>query len=88
MLKYHTQTDKYNNSGIYQMKCLDCPLMGRTFNIRYKEHIHAIRNNNCNSGYSNYILNTGHTYSTITDTMDLIRTGRQSLDARLMDPLK
>jgi hypothetical protein len=42
--------------------------MGRTFNIRYKEHIQAIRNNNSNSGYSNHIPNTGHTYGTITDT--------------------
>jgi hypothetical protein len=28
-------------------------------------------------GYSNHILNTGHTYGTITDTMDVIRTGRK-----------
>jgi hypothetical protein len=29
---------------------------------QYKEQIHAIRNNNSNSGYSNHILNAGHTY--------------------------
>jgi hypothetical protein len=51
------------------MKCLDCPLKyivqtERTFNIRYKEHIHG--NNNSNLGYSNHILNTGHTERTIT----------------------
>jgi hypothetical protein len=68
--------------GIYQMKCLDCPLKyvgqtGRTFNVRYKEHIHALRSNSGNSEYSNHILNTGHTYGTITDTMDVIRTGRK-----------
>jgi hypothetical protein len=40
---------------------------GRTFKVRYKEHIQAIRNNNGNSGYSNHILNTGHAYGTITD---------------------
>jgi hypothetical protein len=64
------------------MKCLDCPLKyigqtGRTFNIRYNENIHAIRKNNSNSGYSNHILNTGHTDGTVTDTMDVIRTGRK-----------
>jgi hypothetical protein len=64
------------------MKCLDCPLKytgqtGRIFNTRYKEHIHAIRNNSSNSGYSNTILKTGHTYGTITDTMDVIMTGRK-----------
>jgi hypothetical protein len=80
--KPNTQVDKCRKGGIYQMKCLDCPLKyigqtGRTFDIRYKEHIHAIRKNNGNSGYSNHILDTGHTYGTMTDTMDIIKTGRQ-----------
>jgi hypothetical protein len=43
----------------------------------YKEHIQAIRINNSNSGYSNHMLNTGHAYGTITDTMDIIKTGRK-----------
>jgi hypothetical protein len=60
ILKHHLQTDKYNNSRIYQVKRLDCPLKyvgqtGRTFSFTY---IHAIRSNNNNSGYSNYKLNT------------------------------
>jgi hypothetical protein len=51
---------------------MDCPIKyvgqtGRTFNTRYKEHIHDIRSNNSHSGYSNHILNTGHAYGTITD---------------------
>jgi hypothetical protein len=76
------QSDKYSRSGIYQMKCLDCPLKcigqtGLTFNIRYKEHIHDIRSNNSNSRYSNHILNTGHTYGIIADTMDVITMGRK-----------
>jgi hypothetical protein len=63
------------------MKCLDCPLRyigqtGRTFSIRYKEHIHAIRNNS-NFGFSNHVLNTGHKYGTVTDTMVVIRAGRK-----------
>jgi hypothetical protein len=64
------------------MKSLDCPLKyigqtGRTFDTRCKEHIHDIRSNNSNSGYSSHILNTGHTYGTITDTMEIITTGRK-----------
>jgi hypothetical protein len=73
------------------MKYLDCTLKyigktGRTFNIRYKEHIQAIRNNN-NSRYSNHILgtnNTHHTYTAyktyttyITDNLDVMRLGRK-----------
>jgi hypothetical protein len=64
------------------MKYLDCPLKntgqtGITFSIRYKEDIHAIRNNNSNSIYSNHILNTRHTYRTITDTMNIIQTEKK-----------
>jgi hypothetical protein len=51
---------------------------GRTFNLRFKEHIQAIRSNCSKSGYTNHTLNMGHTYVTITDTMDVIRTGRKS----------
>jgi hypothetical protein len=46
--KLSTTTDSIcNNSGIYQLNCLECPKeytgqTGRTFNTRYKEHIHAI----------------------------------------------
>jgi hypothetical protein len=48
ILKPQPHIDKYSRSGIYQIKCLDCPLkyigqMGRTFNIRYKEHVQAIK---------------------------------------------
>jgi hypothetical protein len=64
------------------MKCLDFPLRyvgqtGRTFKIRYKERVQAIRNNNSNSGYSSHVLNTGHTNGTTTDILDVIRKGRR-----------
>jgi hypothetical protein len=61
------------------MKSIDGPLKyigqtGRTFHARYKEHIQAIRNNNSNSAYSSHIMNKGHTYGSITDTVDTTRT--------------
>jgi hypothetical protein len=82
IIKQHSQTDRYNKSGIYQRKCVDCPLKyigqtGRTFHTRCKEHNQAIRNNNSNSGYSSHILNMGHTYRTITNTVDITRTHKQ-----------
>jgi hypothetical protein len=69
------------------MKCRDCPLKyigqtGRIFNIRHEEHIHAIRNNSRNSGYSNHILNTGHTYGTL---MDAIKTGRKANISNILE---
>jgi hypothetical protein len=82
ILKPKLKIDKYSRSGVYQMKCRDCPMKyigqtARTFSTRYKEHIHDIRSNNGNSGYSNHILNTGHAYRVMTDTMDVITTGRK-----------
>jgi hypothetical protein len=63
------------------MKCMDCPLKHVLVKLeessRYTERIQAIRNNNGNSGYSNHILNTGHTYGMIANTMDIIRVGRK-----------
>jgi hypothetical protein len=61
------------------MKCLDYPLKyieqtGITLDIRRKEHIHLMRSNNSNSGYSKHLLNVGHACGTITDTIDIIKT--------------
>jgi hypothetical protein len=82
IVRQHPQKDEYSDRGIYQMKCLGCPFKyigqtGSTFHTRYREHIHALRNNNSNSGYSNHILNMGHKYDTIADTMDIIKTHRK-----------
>jgi hypothetical protein len=82
ILKPQPQTEKYSKSGIYQMKCNDCPLkyigqMGRTFNTRFKEHIYNIKCNNSNTGYSKHILDARHSYDTIENTMDVIRIGQK-----------
>jgi hypothetical protein len=46
---------------------------GQTFHTTYKEHIQAICNNNSNSVYSNHILNTGHAYDSIPNTVKVIK---------------
>jgi hypothetical protein len=61
---------------------MNCPMKyigqtGRPFNTRYKERIRDIKNNNSKSGYSNHILNTGHSYGNITDTMEIIKIERK-----------
>jgi hypothetical protein len=50
---------------------------GRRFSTRYKEHIHDIRQNSSSTGYSEHILNTGHTYGTMENTMDIIETNKK-----------
>jgi hypothetical protein len=44
ILKPHAQTAKYNRSGIYQMKCLDCPLNIRTSDKQEKHLILDTKN--------------------------------------------
>jgi hypothetical protein len=81
ILRLNTATDKYEKSGVYQMKCMSCSLKyigqtGRSFNTRYKEHIRDIRSKNSKPGYSSHLLNTDHTYGSITDTVQVVRNER------------
>lgn len=53
--KPHSQRDKYERSGIYQMKWLECPLKyigqtGRIFHGRLKVHMKEVRTNKGNLG--------------------------------------
>jgi hypothetical protein len=89
-LRRHLRTNKYNKSGIYQIKCLVCPLKhigksGRIFHTIFKEYIQAVRNNNSNSGYSSGALNTGHIYGAVTDTMDIIRTHKKGRKLNILE---
>jgi hypothetical protein len=56
-----------------------------TGSTRYKEHIHDITSNNSNSGYLNHMLNTRHAYGTMTDTMDIITTGKKGKDLNILE---
>jgi hypothetical protein len=72
----------YDNSGIYQLSCLDCPKKyirqtGRIFKKRYKGHIHATHNNRSDMGYSPHISDTGHTYRNIESIFEVIKKGRK-----------
>jgi hypothetical protein len=65
------------------MECIDCPLkyvgqMDQMLYTIYKEHIQSIRNNNGKSGYLNHILNTGHAYLCISDTIKVVRIEKES----------
>jgi hypothetical protein len=81
ILRPQPQINKYNKSGIHEIKCLDCPMYvrqtGRTFNTRYKEQIYDIESNNSNTRFSSHILNTGQTYGTVEDIMEIIKIGRK-----------
>jgi hypothetical protein len=57
--------DKYDRSGVYKLKSESCPKVyigqtGRSFNVRFKEHISDIVHNRDKTGYSQHIFNSGH----------------------------
>lgn len=67
-------TVQYDKSRVHRLKCHECAgryigQTGRTFKVRYHEHIPAIRKNNEISGYSQHILNPGHSYSRLENTL-------------------
>jgi hypothetical protein len=67
----------YNKSGVYQVKCNECPLRfightGSLFTPRHKEHIQATKANKQVTQYAQHILDTGHTYSTMEEIMDVL----------------
>jgi hypothetical protein len=75
--------DIYDNSGICQLKCHTCPSKytgqtGRTFYMRYTEYIQDIKNNKGKNGFSCDILNTGHNYIKVEDTMRILKQKRKA----------
>jgi hypothetical protein len=76
-------TDKYSHSGIYGLKCSSCQMKyvgqtGRNFRVRYREHIHAIRSNKTTSKYAQHILETGHAYNTLENTLNILQFEKKS----------
>jgi hypothetical protein len=80
-LKNHLKTNKYKLSGVYQLKCSECPHIyigqtGRPFKTRYNEH-REIKNNGENSNFSLHIQNTGHKCANIDETLDVLHVQRK-----------
>jgi hypothetical protein len=57
---------------------MDCPRQyvgqtDRNFKTRYKEHIRDIRDNKSTSGYVQHILDTGHAFGNMDDSMEIVK---------------
>jgi hypothetical protein len=70
------KNNSYDLSGVYRLKCKGCPLeyigqTGRSFGIRYKEHVSAIKHNKDTSTYAQ------HTYGNIQDVMEIIQVTKK-----------
>jgi chromosome condensin MukBEF complex kleisin-like MukF subunit len=70
-------TNKYEQTGIYRLTCAECKKVyigqtGRTFKIRYKEHIFSMKYNREDSGFAAHILNNAHCYRKMEYIMEKI----------------
>jgi hypothetical protein len=76
------KNNPYDHSGVYRLKCKGCPLeytgqTERSFGIRYKEHVSAIKHNKDTSTYAQHILDTGHAHGSIQDVMEVIQVTKK-----------
>jgi hypothetical protein len=71
--------DKYDHCGVYKLKCESCPKVyigqtGRSFNVRFKEHVSDIVHNRDKTGYSQHISNSGHERAHNISQMEILET--------------
>jgi hypothetical protein len=74
---------KYDACGIYKMKCRSCPSVyigqtGRSFKVRFKEHMSDIVHNRNKTGYSQHVLNSGHERAHNIADMEILETQYKS----------
>ena len=60
-----TNSTKFNENGVYSLKCPDCNMRyvgqtGRTFHTRYKEHYRDYKQNNKSSKYAQHLTENRH----------------------------
>jgi hypothetical protein len=60
---------------------------GRTFKVRYREHINAIWTNKQNSKFTQHILENGHTYNTMDQTMEVLHIEKKGPKFNILERL-
>jgi hypothetical protein len=73
-----TRTAEYEKSAIYKITCNTCQKAyvgqtSRNLNLRFREHVRYVKNNDPRSAYALHILNSRHEYVSINDTMTLLK---------------
>jgi len=82
--------NKYDRSGIYQLKCPSCDKKyvgqtGRPFHVRFREHQHDFRYMCRKSKFAQHLLDEGHDFSPMEDIMDVIQYANRG---KLMDTIE
>jgi hypothetical protein len=79
----HHKTDKYTQSRIYKLTCLDCKKAyvgqtGRSFLLRDIEHKQALKNNCHTSKFAQHFLEQAHPLGNIHNTMQILHYQKKS----------
>lgn len=77
-----SKLNKGNKSGVYKLKCNDCPKVyigqtGRNFEKRVNEHHASFIKNKTDSNYSNHLLETNHTFNFNYDILHIEDKGKK-----------
>jgi hypothetical protein len=69
--------DNFQESGVYQLTCKNngkkyTGQTGRNFEKGFKEHFHSFKYNNYKSKFAQHLLETGHEFGKIDDTMSIL----------------
>ena len=83
-VSYIYRSARLSDIHIIKMKCNTCNnayvgQSGRSLNVRHKDYIRRIRTNNPLSTHALHILQSGHEYGTITDTLQLLKTCKKGI---------
>jgi hypothetical protein len=79
----HHITNKYAQSRVYKLTCLDCKKAhvgqtGRSFLLRYNEHKQAFKKNCHSSKFAQHLLEQAHPLSNINNTMQILHYQKKS----------
>jgi hypothetical protein len=63
---------KYKKPGVYKLMCPECDSFyvgqtGRSFEIRFKEHLRSFKYKKTDSTFANHFLETGHSFPDLND---------------------
>lgn len=74
-----TQTDKFNRSGIYELKCNTCQAVYigqtcRNFKTRYSEHLRALKRHSSHSTFADHLVAHNHHPTKIETELKILKT--------------
>lgn len=88
------KTDLHHKSGIYKLNCSVCPKFyigqtGRSFKIRYREHMDALRLKNLNkSTFATHMAEHGETELNIEENLKILHFAEKGMQMNLLEEIE